>query len=624
MNRYFNFFLLLFLTVGFTAFGHAEDARMQAYFDAIKANPKDARAHFNLGVAYYNQQKYDLAAPEFQKCIQIDSGDKQAKEMFESSLGISAYLQHNYSSSADHFQNVLKINPNSDVNLFLANSFVQLKQYPNAEAALKNYSLTSPQGKEKASEVLSKMYMNQKRYAEAVTELKNVIEVDPKNFTGLHNLGGSYYQLKDFKNAAVYFEKAARIQKDALTYQLLGASYYNLGNFTEAIDNYKKSIKLESEKSDKEQNVDSLAETHYNLAVAYNDNALFDKAAEEFGAAFKLNPKDSNAALGKAQAIESATNSHMEKASTFLLNNQYTDAISEWQRVLNYQPDNKQAKDFIADAQAKLTVEVKKHISAGKASKEKGDTVQALNEWNLALQMDPNNPVLPKLIKSVIVDRKTKVKTLLAEGDEHYLAKDYADALASYLKAKDIDPKNSGVKSRLKKLKSKQTNEIDTVYDKAMKYYSKGDLKTALKNLLTAKQFDPNNSKILNSLFKVQKDITVRIKDLDAEGASLFDSGSKEKAQAKFQEVLKLKPTDETANDYIKKMTGQQSHEKADAEQVKALYYDGVNLYINGKIHEAIGKWQECLKQDPGNVNAQKNIDKAMVKLQSIEKLSHN
>ena len=81
----------------------AQDARMQALMDAIKANPKDARAHFNLGAAYYNQQKYELAAPEFQKCIQIDSSDKQAKEMFESSQGISAYLQHNYSSAADHF-----------------------------------------------------------------------------------------------------------------------------------------------------------------------------------------------------------------------------------------------------------------------------------------------------------------------------------------------------------------------------------------------------------------------------------------------------------------------------------------------------------------------------------------
>jgi len=603
----------------------AQDAGIQALMDAIKANPKDARAHFNLGAAYFNQQKYDLAAPEFQKCIQIDPNDKQSMEMFESSQGISAYFQQNYSSAVDHLQKTLKINPqNPNANLLLADSFVQLKQYPNAEAALKNYSLTSPQGKEKASEVLSKIYMDQKRYPEAVTELKNVTEANPKNFEAVQSLGVAYFQLKDFKNAAHYWEQAEKLQKDSQTYKFLGFSYYNLGDFTDAIESYKKSIKMETEKAAKDQNSESLAETHYNLAVAYNDNALYDKAAAEFGEAFKINPKDSNAAVGQAQAIEAATNAHMEKASSFLLNNQYSDAISEWQMVLKYQPDNKQAQGFITDAQNKLTVEVEKHYAAGKKYNEQGSTLQALNEWNLALEMDPQNAKILKIIKSVSVKRNDRVKSLVAEGDSYFAAMDYSDAWASYLKAKEVNPKDASVKARLKKLKTKQSSEIDAVFSKAMKYYSKDDLKQALKNLTMAKQFDPNNQKVNDALFKVQKDITVRVKDLDQEGVSLFESGGQDKAKLRFQEVLKLKPNDETANDYIKKMTGQQSTEKADAEQVKALYYDGVNLYINGKIQEAIGKWQECLKEDPGNMNAQKNIDKAMVKLQSIEKLSHN
>jgi len=603
----------------------AQDARMQALLDAIKANPKDARAHFNLGAAYFNQQKYDLAAPEFQKCTQIDPEDKQANEMFESSQGISAYFQKNYPSAVEHLQNTLKVNPqNPNANLLLADAYVQLKQYPNAEAALKNYSLTSPQGKVKASEVLSKIYMDQKRYSEAVGELKNIIEAEPGNFVALHNLGGSYYQLKDFKDAARYWDKAVKLQKDAQTFQLLGSAYYNLGDFNDAIHSYEKSIQLETAKDPKDQDIASLGETHYNLAVAYNDNALYDKAADEFGEAFKINPKDSNAAVGQAQAIGAAINSHMEKASSYLLNNQYGDAIGEWKMVLKYQPDNKQAADFITDAQNKQTEEVKKHFAAGNSLNRQGNTLKALAEWNLALQMDPQNEAIKKAVKNVDIKRKDRVKALIAEGDDYYKAKDYSDALVSYLKAKEINPKDASVKARLKKLKTKQNSEIDTVYDKAMKFYGKDDLKSALKYLTVAKQIDPNSEKINSQLFKVRKDIAVRVKDLNQEGVSLFEGGSQDKAKVRFQEVLKFNSSDETANDYIKKMTGKQAPEKVDAEQVKALYYDGVNLYINGKIQEAIEKWRECLKQDPGNVNAQKNIDKAMVKLQSIEKLSHN
>ena len=611
---------LLLLVFSTTAWGQS-NASVQSLLDAIKANPKDATAHFNLGVAYFNDQKYDSAIPEFQKCLEINSGDKQAREMLESSQGISAYFQKNYSSAVDHLQNALKVNPqNPNANLLLADSYVQLKQYPNAEKALKDYSLTSPQGKEKASEVLSKIYMDQKRYQEAVIELKNIVDANPKNFEANENLGVAYFQMKDYKDAARYWENAARLRKDAQTYKFLGFSYYNLGDFNNAIDNYKRSIAIEKTKDPKDQNVDSLGETYYNLAVAYNDYASYDKAADAFGEAFKINPKDSNAAVGRAQAIEAATNSHMEKASNYLLNNQYSAAIAEWKMV----PDNKQAQDFITDAQGKLDVEVKKHENAGKVFLKKGNTLQALAEWNLALQMDPANQEILHLIKNVDVKRKDRVKALLAEGDGYYKDRDFSEALVSYSKAHDLDPKSSTIKSRIKKLKSLQNNEIDSVYKKAMSYGAKGDLKSAQKYLLLAKQLDPSNSKINNSLFGIQKSMTVKIKDLDAEGVSLYEGGDKEKARGKFQEVLTLKPNDDTANDYIKKLTGQEAHEKVDAEQVKALYYDGVNLYINGKIHEAIEKWQECKKLDPNNINAQKNIEKAMVKLQSIEKLSRN
>lgn len=374
-----------------------------------------------------------------------------------------------------------------------------------------------------------------------------------------------------------------------------------------------------------EQDAKSLDETYYDMGIAYNDNADYDKAADAFGKAYDVSKKtDANAAVGQAQAIDAAVNSHMEKASAFLLNNQYSAAISEWQKVLKYQPQNKQAQDFIADAKVKLGTEVEKLYSLGKTYKQKGDTLQALNEWNQALEMDPNNEKVQKAVNGLKVGNKSRIKSLLAEGDSYYQTGDFSEALISYMKAKSINAHDPQVKARLKKIYSKRTNEFEGLLSKAEKYYSKGDLKSAQKYLLDAKQVNPSDSRIADELFKVQKNISVKVKDLDEQGVSLFEGGNKEKAQVEFQEALKLKPNDDTANDYVKRITGQQAHEKVDAEQVKALYYDGVNLYINGKIHEAIAKWDECLKLDPGNVNAQNNRQKAMVKLQSIEKLSRN
>ena len=602
-----------------------QDASQQALLNAIQANPKDETAHFNLGISYFNQQKYDLATPEFQKCVDINSGDTHAREMLESCQGISAYFQHNYSNAVDHLQKALQINSeNPNANLLISDAYVQLKDYEKAEAALKSYSKTSPQGKEKASEVLSKIYMDQKKYSEAVIELKNIVAANNKNFEAYQNLGVAYFQLKDYKNAAHYWEKASGLQKDGQTYKFLGFSYYNLGDFTDAIANYKKYIALESAKPAQEQNTEALGDTYFNLAVTYNDNALFDEAADAFGQAFKLNPKDSNAAVGQSQAIESAINAHMQKASNYLVNNQYSDAIVEWKNALKYQPDNQQALGFIADAQAKMQPEVDKHFAAGKRFAKNGETVQALNEWNVALEIDPGNEKIQKAIKSLKAIKHDRVKSLIAEGEDYYQAQDLPNAVVSYQKAKELDPKNSKLKKRLKQLKEKQSDESDTAYAKAQKAYSQGVFLNALKYLREAKQIDPSNSKLTEMLFKVQKDITIKVKDLDAQGVSLFEAGKKDKAMEKFQEVLQLKSNDGTANDYVKQITGQQSQAKVDAEKARQLYYDGVDLYINGQIHEAIDKWQACLVADPGNVDAQKNIDKANVKLKSIAKLSNS
>jgi tetratricopeptide (TPR) repeat protein len=615
-------FFVCLLVLGWGGQVGAQDATIATLLDAVKANPNSYDAHFNLGVSYFNTQQYDLAAPEFKRAHDLKSSDTASQEMYESSLGISAYLKADYPTAISHLKAVLSVNPkNPNANMLLGNAYIQTNDYKDAENFLLGNiaaSADKPQVLKDSHEGLAKIYMDQKNYDAAETQLTQLLKLLSKSqeadryFGAAQNLGVAYFQSKDYADAVTAWQKALEVHSDAQIEKFLGFSYYNLGQFPEAINDYEQSLK---------QNPDD-SETYYNLAVAYNDNGLYDEAATNFAQAFKIDPKDSNAAVGEAQATEAAINADLEKGSNYSLNSQYSDAIEEWQKVLGYQPANKQAQDFIADAKSKLAVDVENHYQLGQSAYHKGNTVAALTEWNTALKMDPSNEKVQSALNKLKVKTSEKITSLLSDGDELYAEKDYAGAMDKYRLAAKINPDSSAVKKAMKKLKSTQGDAFNTYYLAGKSSEQKGDLKKALLDYETASGIDPANSDVKGKLFGVRKNLSNKINQLLDEGSALMDSGNKDQASKKFQQVLTLDPENVRANDYITQMTGQTSEQKANSENVKALYYEGVNLYLDNKIPDAIDKWKQCLVLDPGNVNAQQNISKAQAKLESIKKLS--
>jgi tetratricopeptide (TPR) repeat protein len=115
----------------------AQDSKMKAYQDAIKADPKNADAHFNLGYEYFNRKQYDLAAEEFGKSEKLNPQDLQAKELRIFSNAYLAYLQNNYGTALEGFKETLKINPkNPNAAKLLGAAYLQQKQYDQAEKSL--------------------------------------------------------------------------------------------------------------------------------------------------------------------------------------------------------------------------------------------------------------------------------------------------------------------------------------------------------------------------------------------------------------------------------------------------------------------------------------------------------
>jgi tetratricopeptide (TPR) repeat protein len=621
-NTFFLMSLVLMTILSWTAPVMAQDSKIQAYQDAIKADPKNADAYFNLGFEYFNRKQFDLAADAFGKAERLNPKDSQAKELRVFSTAYLSYLQNDFGKALEGFKETLKINPkNPNAAKLLGAAYLQQKDYDSAEKAYQTYLTTFTDDKEaqlSGNMNLAKVYVVKKRYEDAVLCLQKVLVAQPKHFDALNNLGGAYFQLNKFVESADAWKKASASFRSDLSpedkagvYKYLGYSYYRLGKLQDAVDSYQKSLKYSPDDSD----------VLYNMGVADLDRGMYDEAADAFKRAFAKNPSDSNAALGQAQAIDSAINEHLEKGSSFMVNGEYSKAIGEWKKVLGYQADHAQAKQFIVDAQHGLDVEVNKLYDSGQVALKAGKSLEAVQQWNSALAMDPGNEKVKDAIRQVNLKTSVKVSSLASQGDDALAGGDYSGAIEMYRQALTAKPNDAAIKAKVAKAKAAQKLEYEKQFAVGERAETAGRYRESIQAFTKAVSADPSNVLAKQRLDNVRVRRSMRIEDLLKEGQAMMEGGNNKVAQGKFESVLALDPNNDKANDFIKKLTGQKSQVKVDADRAKKIYYEGVNLYINGKIEDAIIKWNECLKLDPGNANVTTNINKAKAKLQSIQKL---
>jgi tetratricopeptide (TPR) repeat protein len=213
------------------------------------------------------------------------------------------------------------------------------------------------------------------------------------------------------------------------------------------------------------------------------------------------------------------------------------------------------------------------------------------------------------------------VKRYLDAGDKAFKHEDYDTAEKEWTKAKSFKQGKEKATTKLAKLAKLTTGQLAKAMKKARAAERDKNLVAMRNAYRAALAVAPNDSEAKNGLTRVNTMISDKVKKSGDKGHKLFDQGDKKGAKSQFEAVLKLDPTNADANDYIQRLTGSQSNAKANAEKVKQLYYQGVDLYVNNKIKDAIKVWQQLLVLDPNHEDARKNIARAQAKLKALENL---
>ncbi len=218
------------------------DEAINQYIKALEITPKDSKLHYNIGTAFQAKGDYEYAGKAYKKTLALDPNYEKAKTAIE--------------------------------------------------------ILTKQSNDKKVKELTDRALelQNAGNYQEAVTSYLAALSVTPDDPSLHYNLGTAYQASGDFSNAQKEYEKASALDKTNQAYItavkavkieianpiIQGAiNKQSSGDNAGAIADYLKALEL----------IPDDAQTHFNLATAYQANNQSDLAIQSYQKALQLDSK---------------------------------------------------------------------------------------------------------------------------------------------------------------------------------------------------------------------------------------------------------------------------------------------------------------------------------------------
>nr|MBC8228857.1 tetratricopeptide repeat protein [bacterium] len=262
-----------------------------------RRNPDDIETIIEEGKRLYQDAKIDEAKETFDRALQIDSTDEDAKFYASATAHIDAESYYDlgialsnlgerrddeslFEEAIQKYRKAIEINPNNAT------------AYNNLGIALSNL------GERRDDESL---------FEEAIQKYQKAIEIDPNNAEAYNNLGIARSDLAKrrrdkslLEEAIQSFQKMIEIKPDfAESYYSLGIALSNLAErrddeslFEEAIQSFQKVIEI---KPDFAESYYSLGIALSNLAERRDDESLLEEAIQKYQKAIEINPDDAKA-----------------------------------------------------------------------------------------------------------------------------------------------------------------------------------------------------------------------------------------------------------------------------------------------------------------------------------------
>ncbi|WFD42785.1 glucose repression mediator protein [Malassezia psittaci] len=263
-----------------------------AYHQALYylPNPKEPKLWYGIGILYDRYGSLEHAEETFTSVVRMDPNYEKANEIYFR-LGIIYKQQGQYESSLECFRYILSNPPKPltamDIWFQIGHVYEQQEEYQHAKEAYERVLAENP-NHAKVLQQLGGLYMQEAsgfaNYETAIDLLSQSLDSDPNDQKAWYLLGRAYMNAEEYNKAyEAYQQTVYRDGKNPVLWCSIGILYFQISQFHDALGAYSRSIRLNP----------YIPEIWFNLGVLYES-----------------------------------------------CNNQITDAIDAYRRVLELEPDN--------------------------------------------------------------------------------------------------------------------------------------------------------------------------------------------------------------------------------------------------------------------------------------------
>ncbi len=350
----------------------ALSSKLSPYLDQI----------FKQGVDFYDEPDLKRAQLIFERILLVDKNHPGAKtylariDSINSNnandcyyRGLGYYNQKNLTRAEQEFRNALTYNPTHE----------QAKEYLEKtamEIASNNRLIEQYMSQAKKQE-------ENKQYARASISYRKILEIDKTNQRARNRLADLNNYIKTEIDDK--FARAKRLY-DGLDYSAAIAVLQEILSIDPDHQPSKNYLRMANQK------FINLAEQHFQRAQNFFNQKKWDMVLQECSLTLSMNPGHSDAkALQRTALANIGLDKLIEKGLRYYESGDYLNVRSTFRQVLEKEPDNVTARNYLDRIEAEFSERVEELFNMGMLRYTDGDYEQAINEWKKVLNIDPDH-----------------------------------------------------------------------------------------------------------------------------------------------------------------------------------------------------------------------------------------